>query len=470
MTDRPRGRPRHPDVLTPREWEVLGLLRQGLTNRQIAEHLRVSHDAAKYHVGEILSKLGVESREEAAAWQPEPAAASVPRPAWASAAAPLAAFLRPLSPVGKVALAGAAAAALAGLAVLAWTVLETGSGDEEGGNGAGDGGPLFQLLATIPDSPENAMYVSYIDIAQLREVAGLDRLSGDPSADELDQWKGELGAVQQTLHRPGLMTFYTDAATSGTAMQEEIGVNFTQIDQALEVGLLPANYNALRGEFDGDAVEAAVRSDPTFSDILDDLTYGGVDYYSWGEDFRQYYTRATDFRRVGVGHRLALYEDLMFWCAWTEGVEGMIDAASGNVSSLADRADYGAIAAVLDDAGAYGAFLTNVTLAADESDLPLLAAFESFAMATVLEDDGAYILIVLANADAETATDNAELVQSRINGATQATAEHPWAAGIDSVEARAEGTLTIAELRGGNLPWDFVIRQDDVLLHERAPE
>jgi hypothetical protein len=50
--------------------EVLALLRQGLTNHQIADRLGISESGARYHVSEILSKLGVGSREEAARWQP----------------------------------------------------------------------------------------------------------------------------------------------------------------------------------------------------------------------------------------------------------------------------------------------------------------------------------------------------------------------------------------------------------------
>jgi DNA-binding CsgD family transcriptional regulator len=63
-----RGRPAYPDILTPREWEVLSLIREGLTNPQIAQRLGVTEGAAKFHVSQILAKLGVESRQEAASY------------------------------------------------------------------------------------------------------------------------------------------------------------------------------------------------------------------------------------------------------------------------------------------------------------------------------------------------------------------------------------------------------------------
>jgi len=55
------------DSLTARERDVINLLHMGLTNEEIAQRLAISLDGAKYHVSQILSKLGVASREEAAA-------------------------------------------------------------------------------------------------------------------------------------------------------------------------------------------------------------------------------------------------------------------------------------------------------------------------------------------------------------------------------------------------------------------
>jgi DNA-binding CsgD family transcriptional regulator len=121
-----RGRPRHPDILTPREWEVLALLREGRSNEEIAQRLHISLAGAKYHVSEILSKLGVSSREEAARWEPQA------RPWWAAVAAPLASLRRAVSTSWLAALAAGVAVAVVGAAIglLVWGLVRTGSGGD----------------------------------------------------------------------------------------------------------------------------------------------------------------------------------------------------------------------------------------------------------------------------------------------------------------------------------------------------
>lgn len=53
------------EPLTPRELEVLGLMKLGRTNRQIAGDLVISLGTAKNHVEHIISKLGVSDRTRA---------------------------------------------------------------------------------------------------------------------------------------------------------------------------------------------------------------------------------------------------------------------------------------------------------------------------------------------------------------------------------------------------------------------
>jgi len=58
--------PEHSETLTGRENEVLRLLSQGLSNKEIAQHLALGEKTIKTHVSHILVKLGVQSRTQAA--------------------------------------------------------------------------------------------------------------------------------------------------------------------------------------------------------------------------------------------------------------------------------------------------------------------------------------------------------------------------------------------------------------------
>jgi LuxR family maltose regulon positive regulatory protein len=53
------------EPLTPRELDVLRLLAQGLSNRQIAEKLILSEGTVKFYVHAVMEKLGVHNRTQA---------------------------------------------------------------------------------------------------------------------------------------------------------------------------------------------------------------------------------------------------------------------------------------------------------------------------------------------------------------------------------------------------------------------
>jgi two-component system, NarL family, response regulator LiaR len=58
--------PETTEALTERETEVLHLLADGQSNKEIARHLYIGEDTVKTHVRHILGKLGVQSRTQAA--------------------------------------------------------------------------------------------------------------------------------------------------------------------------------------------------------------------------------------------------------------------------------------------------------------------------------------------------------------------------------------------------------------------
>jgi DNA-binding NarL/FixJ family response regulator len=66
---RPATPPAHPlDVLSRRERAVFDLLAMGMSNPAIAQHLFITPKTTEHHVSSILSKLGLRSRAEVAAY------------------------------------------------------------------------------------------------------------------------------------------------------------------------------------------------------------------------------------------------------------------------------------------------------------------------------------------------------------------------------------------------------------------
>lgn len=66
------------EALTPREGEILDLLSEGLSNKEIARRLCIGNATVKNHVHSILGKLGVQRRGEAAAQQRRLSVAATP--------------------------------------------------------------------------------------------------------------------------------------------------------------------------------------------------------------------------------------------------------------------------------------------------------------------------------------------------------------------------------------------------------
>ena len=63
-----RSRPADRSQLTPREADVLRLVRQGLANKQIGRRLGISERTVKAHLTSVFQRIGVPDRTQAALW------------------------------------------------------------------------------------------------------------------------------------------------------------------------------------------------------------------------------------------------------------------------------------------------------------------------------------------------------------------------------------------------------------------
>ncbi len=159
-----RGRPRYPDVLTPREWEVLALIRDGLSNDAIASRLGISLDGVKYHVSEILRKLGLENRHDAARWRPDGE-----RRAWALA--PLSLWRRLDGGwLGNAVACAVLVVVAGGIGLLVWTLVATRDGDDKKTEAVAApistpySGPLAAYaVVTLSSEPLAPLYLKAID-------------------------------------------------------------------------------------------------------------------------------------------------------------------------------------------------------------------------------------------------------------------------------------------------------------------
>lgn len=102
MATRKRGRPAHPDVLTPTEWTVLDMYRHGLSRRVIASMRGTSEYAVRYHLRNVAAKLGVAGTRELRHWPGFPAASPIKAQARRSRRTRLMDSQLTLGPLGQI--------------------------------------------------------------------------------------------------------------------------------------------------------------------------------------------------------------------------------------------------------------------------------------------------------------------------------------------------------------------------------
>lgn len=221
-----------------------------------------------------------------------------------------------------------------------------------------------RLLALVPDTPEiRASYLSILDVAHARADLGVDAL---PPASPDD----EVGAQLEQVLGDSAGSIWPNSGATPSGLRAELGFGHQDVDQVVRVSPAPpGEIYVARGRFDPAAVEAAVESDPHWSDALERKTYRGVEYYSWGEDYG-IERPSSPARSLGWGGRLVVRDDWLAFVGGDDKLQAIIDAYLDPQSSLASVDWMRRAVTAGDDAGLDAYVVRDTDLSARTGEAP----------------------------------------------------------------------------------------------------
>jgi len=343
-----------------------------------------------------------------------------------------------------------------------------------------------QILSTIPDTPDTRNEVTINDYARLRKVFNVNAPKVNCSEDEIWQYLTDLsqtndmtnpGAVY--LASPvGIFNNTTYLGNSNEAMQN-LGFGYSSIDQETSSGTPPATYHILKGQFSLETTQQALalsaKTDPPVTS-----TYDGNIVFSWGGDNQINPSKLLTppaYDQLGRGGRYVVQNDYVFRTNATPEITAILDTQNGKQTSLNDVPEFNLMAKELSAQGIFSTLMTDKTLSveyvttilkseekANALDLnnyianiakgTKLLPYQSMAVATGRDDKGLFAMVILVNADAQTATQNVALLKQRINETGSITG-NPWTSYFTSSSITSHDRVLTAKFYGAKGSWWF---------------
>ena len=305
---------------------------------------------------------------------------------------------------------------------------------------ADDAGWIVDLLARIPDTADSASLVTLADLAGAARAAGVAVPSPGASPDEVT-------AYVLALPRDALLPELLQRTASDVgSLRAELGFDHAVVEAAVGAGEPPEQFLVLKGAFDAGSADAAVHSDPVWSDLLVTQEHAGVAYYAWGADLEIDVERVTPARPLGRGGRLALDDGYLYWVPWTAGLDSLIDAAAGAVPTLADGAPLRQAAEVLQRERVYAAMLTDVPLVAGPGLSGALAPYLVLGLGGGRDDAGPFWVVVVIHDTAAAAEQSAAGFRSAIAEGMALGVNAPWSERVTGMEVTVEDAAMMAVL------------------------
>ena len=265
-------------------------------------------------------------------------------------------------------------------------------------------------------------------------------------------------------------------AYSDESWQAELGFVKADVDKTIYAGIPPmASYQAVYGRFDRPKIDNAAKNGP-YQVVPEIVDYNGYQFYSWGGDNQISLSLRTPVRPLGIGNRLALINNFLFWVPKTNNMQDMIDSYTNKKESLADIKSYQRLAGTLAEANTFRAFFSSVSYSLDNikeqyksvfaqpenmsdpvkrfieevqrTDISLLKPFEAIATGVGIDEKGYYLIIALYNSSANIAKQNATLLKQRIEQSAEIFSGTKWQDISSETKVSYAGQVTTAKLYG----------------------
>lgn len=344
--------------------------------------------------------------------------------------------------------------ATAAVACAVTLVAACGSGVDDGPDrAAGPPSGIVDSLALVPDGDGATDFVVVNDIAAAADAAGLAVPEDGDDEQALGAYFTDVSGAGDAPVAVAPAELVRTSALRDAEWRSEVGFAPVDLTGDVSAGLPPEQVQALFGEFDQDAVIAAVESDPTWSDQLDTVEYEGHTYFSWGEDQAVTPTNASTVRRIGESARLFVdaAAGVAYWTRSTAEMEAALDTFSGDAPSLADDPLLGPLARALDERDAYSAILstdgdefTQEPVPSDTDTPPALVPYEAVATGAALADGQARLLLAFIHDDAEAAATNAERLEAIVADGESIVNGRAWSDVLDEGDVEVDDNLVIA--------------------------
>ena len=225
------------------------------------------------------------------------------------------------------------------------------------------------LLGTIPDTPELRQQVYINDYALVRQMFDIPLPGPEDDEVALEEFYKWLPRFEGEADDPpvpgfGAASFFGpfNRYRNFTAENlQHLAFDVRSMDQSIVAFALPATLDVIRGRFDPQATDKALESCSECEPHSRE-EYGGVSYYSWGEDYAfnpQLRFAPPAFDEIGRGGRIAVLDEYVFRTLGASDMEALIDAGLNEGASLADVEEFRLLAGGMSRLGAYTMLLSD---------------------------------------------------------------------------------------------------------------